>query len=168
VYRNVRDADGIRAFTPERHRARTSRQRNGPAPGARFSACVERLHPDSTFIPVQVLAELFNVLVKKGRRSREDATAAVLSWGDVFPLVETTRDVLLGAADLASAHQLGIWDAGVLAGAADARCRLLLSEDLQDGFTWRGVTVASAFHSPRPPLLAALLEGAAAERADRT
>ena len=36
--------------------------------------------------------------------------------------------------------------------------RLLLSEDLQDGFTWRGVTVANPFSASPHPLLAGLLE----------
>jgi hypothetical protein len=35
--------------------------------------------------------------------------------------------------------------------------RLLLSEDLQDGFTWRGVTVTNPFAAALHPLLAALL-----------
>ena len=39
--------------------------------------------------------------------------------------------------------------------AADAGCRLLLSEDLQDGFTWRGVTVVDPFADKPHPLLAA-------------
>lgn len=131
---------------------------NGAAKKAAALQMLERLQPESTLIPVQVLGELFNALVKKGRRSRRSATAAVLSWGDVFPLIETTGDVLLAAADLADVHQLGIWDATMLSAAADARCRLLLSEDLQDGFTWRGVTVANPFASPRHSLLAALLD----------
>jgi len=42
--------------------------------------------------------------------------------------------------------------------AAEAGCRLLLSEDLQDGFTWRGVTVVNPFAAERHPLLAALLD----------
>jgi predicted nucleic acid-binding protein len=41
--------------------------------------------------------------------------------------------------------------------AAENRCRLLLSEDFQDGFTWRGVTVANPFAAQRSPLLHALL-----------
>jgi predicted nucleic acid-binding protein len=45
----------------------------------------------------------------------------------------------------------------MLAAAADAGCRLLLSEDLQEGFTWRGVTVVNPFADTRHPLLAALL-----------
>jgi hypothetical protein len=33
-----------------------------------------------------------------------------------------------------------------------------LSEDLQEGFTWGGVTVINPFASPQHPLLQALLE----------
>ncbi len=112
-----------------------------------------QLTPDSTFIPVQVLGELLVVLVCKAGRSRRDATAAVLGWGDAFPLIDTSPAVLLSAMDLVSAHQLHTWDAAILAAAADAGCRVLLSEDLQDGFTWSGVTVVNPFASAPNPLL---------------
>ena len=59
---------------------------------------------------------------------------------------------------LARDHQLGIWDAVILASAADAGCRLLLSEDLQDGFSWSGVTVANPFVSKPNPLLKRLVQ----------
>lgn len=121
---------------------------------------LETLAPESTFVPVQVLGELFGVLVRKAGWSRATAGAAVLSWGDAFPLIESSNDVMLAAADLATAHQLGIWDAVILSAAADARCRLLLSEDLQDGFTWRGVTVTNPFLPSRHPLLDAMMESA--------
>ena len=75
-----------------------------------------------------------------------------------FPLIDTSSSVLLAAMALAKDHQLGIWDAVMLSAAADAACRLLLSEDLQEGFTWRGVTVTNPFVSPRHPLLEALLQ----------
>jgi predicted nucleic acid-binding protein len=120
-------------------------------------ALLQSLPPDTTLVPVQVLGELHAVLVRKARKSRPDAAAAVLSWGDAFPLIETSNDVLLAAMDLAHAHQLSIWDAVILSAAADARCRLLLSQDLQEGFTWRGVTVTNPFASSRHPLLDALL-----------
>jgi len=120
-------------------------------------ALLQALPPESTLVPVQALGELFAVLVRKARKSRADAAAAVLSWGDAFPLIETSNDVLLAATDLAQAHQLSLWDAVMLSAAADARCRLLLSEDLQEGFTWRGVTVTNPFASRRHPLLEALV-----------
>lgn len=130
---------------------------NGPQNKQAAIALLQALPPESTLLPVQALGELFSVLVRKARRSRADASAAVLSWGDAFPLIETSNDVLLAATDLAQAHQLSLWDAVMLSAAADARCRLLLSEDLQDGFTWRGVTVTNPFASPRHPLLEALI-----------
>lgn len=118
---------------------------------------LQALPPESTLVPVQALGELFTVLVRKAGKSRADAAAAVLSWGDVFPLIETSNEVLLAATDLADAHQLSLWDAVMLSAAADARCRLLLSEDLQEGFTWRGVTVTNPFAARRHPLLEALV-----------
>jgi predicted nucleic acid-binding protein len=121
---------------------------------------VAKLPPEATLIPVQALAELFSVLVRKAGRSRENARDAVISWGDSFPLIETSPEVLLAATELSAGHQLGWWDAVMLAAAADAGCRLLLSEDFQDGFTWSGVTVANPFASPRHPLLEALIAGA--------
>ena len=63
---------------------------------------------------------------------------------------------MIAATDLAAQHHLGIWDSVILASAADAGCRLLLSEDMQDGFTWNGVTVANPFAPSLHPLLAAM------------
>jgi predicted nucleic acid-binding protein len=130
---------------------------NGAIMKKRALDVVEKLSPEATVLPAQTLGELFNVLVKKGRWSASRAAGAILSWGDTYPLAETTPDVVLAALDLARNHQFGIWDAIVLASAADAHARLLLSEDLQDGFTWRGVTVVNPFAANRHPLLNALL-----------
>jgi predicted nucleic acid-binding protein len=118
---------------------------------------IDRLAPETTLLPVQVLGELFGVLVRKARRSPSSARDAVLSWGDAFPLIDTSNDVLAAACDLAGDHRLSIWDAIIVAAAANAGCRLLLSEDLQDGFTWSGVTVAHPFAATRHALLDALI-----------
>ena len=131
---------------------------NGEPRRRQSLAMLKRLAPASTLLPVQVLGELFNVLTTRGGRSRAEARDAVLHWGDTFPLIETSSSVQLVAMHLADNHQLGIWDSLVLAAAADASCRLLLSEDLQDGFTWNGVTVANPFAVKRHALLEAMLQ----------
>lgn len=118
---------------------------------------IQKLPQEATVIPVQVLGELFNVLVRKAGKSRDVARTALLSWRDTFPVVETSPDVLLTAADLAVDHQFGIWDAVILSAASHAGCRLLISEDLQEGFTWAGVTIVNPFALPRHALLDALL-----------
>jgi predicted nucleic acid-binding protein len=133
---------------------------NGTPMKAAAIELIERLVPESTFIPIQALGELFHLLVRKAGRSRAAAGAAVLSWGDAFPLIETSPEVLLAATSLSDAHQLGVWDSIILSAAADARCRLLLSEDLQEGFTWRGVTVTNPFAQVRHTLLDPLLRPA--------
>ena len=122
-------------------------------------ALIERLPQESSFLPVQALGELYHVLVRKAGRTPERARAAILSWQDAFPQIETSSSVLNAAADLAADHGLGIWDAITLSAAAAAGCRLLLSEDMQHGYTSNGVTVVNPF-APKPhDLLAQLLSG---------
>ena len=120
-------------------------------------AVVSRLTPQSTLLPVQVLGELYSVLMRKGGHSRSKARDIVHEWGDMFPLIETSSSVQLMAMELSVNHQLSPWDAVILSAAADAGCRLLLSQDLQDGFTWSGVTVVNPFAETRHPLLDAVL-----------
>jgi len=118
---------------------------------------VQKLPEGATLLPVQVLGELFNLLVRKAGRTRAKARTAILSWRDAFPVIETSEETMLAAADLATDHQLGIWDAVIMSAAAEAGCRLLLSEDLQQGFTWKGVTVTNPFSTAKHPLLESLL-----------
>jgi predicted nucleic acid-binding protein len=120
-------------------------------------ALIQGLPPGAVALPVQALGELFNVLVRKAKRRPARARAAVLGWRDAYPTVETSAAIMVNAMDLASVHGLTIWDSVVLAAAAEAECRLLLSEDLQDGFTWRGVTVTNPFAASVHPLLGALV-----------
>jgi predicted nucleic acid-binding protein len=121
-------------------------------------ALIRKLPQGAGVVPIQVLGELFNVLVRKAGKSRGEARDALLSWRDAFSVVETSSEAMLAAADLATDHQLGIWDAVILSVAAQGGCRLLLSEDLQEGFTWAGMTVVNPFAAPRHALLQALLE----------
>lgn len=122
---------------------------------------IARLPEDGTFVPVQALGELFHVLIRKAGRPSDRARAAILSWQDAFPLIETSPGILFAAADLATEHRLSIWDSVIFSAAAAAGCRLLLSEDLQEGFTWSGVTVTNPFAKPRHELLTELLGGRA-------
>lgn len=118
---------------------------------------IEQLPGNEVVLPAQTLGELSRVLTAKAKRSAEQTREAVLSWADSFEVADSTWFAFQSALDLTVAHQLPIWDALVLAVAAESRCRLLLSEDFHNGFTWRGVTVANPFVEPRSPLLSALL-----------
>ena len=110
-------------------------------------ALLRDLAEQELMIPAQALGELFVVLTRKAGREAAAARAAVLAWSDSFPMIHTTPAVMVDAMELATTHRLGFWDAVMLAAAAQAGCRLLLLEDMQDGFTWRGVTVENSFRA---------------------
>lgn len=118
---------------------------------------VSSLPQGSVILPAQTLGELHRVLTGKSRLNPHAAEQAVLSWADSFEVADSTWPAFQSAFNLAADHKLQIWDALILSVAAENRCRLLLSEDLQNGFTWRGVTVTNPFASPRPALLESLV-----------
>jgi predicted nucleic acid-binding protein len=65
---------------------------------------------------------------------------------------------MLDAIELATAHRLGIWDSVIVAASIAAGCQLLLSEDMQDGFSWSGLTVVNPMMDTVHPLLAVVLD----------
>jgi predicted nucleic acid-binding protein len=111
----------------------------------------------SVILPVQVLGELSRVLFRKGRMSRQQVgreLAKLTVNAEMFPTdVRAFEEAVL----LSQAHDIDIWDSVIVAVAAEAKCDLLLSEDMNDGFTWRGVIVANPFAERKQPLLASIL-----------
>lgn len=126
---------------------------NGAAMQRRAIDLLERLAAAEILLPVQVLGELAAVLVRKAGRSKAEARAVILEWSDAYPAADTSASVMITSLGLAADHDLGLWDAVILSAAASAGCRLLLSEDFQNGFTWNGVTVADPFAEDRHRLL---------------
>lgn len=103
---------------------------NGAAMKRASLELVEKLPQDTVLLPVQALGELLNVLVRKAGRSPARARRAILTWQDAFPLIETSAEVMLAATDLATDHQLSIWESVIFSATAAAGCCLLLLEDL--------------------------------------
>ena len=118
---------------------------------------IARVRSETLVVPAQVLGELFNVLEREAKYPRQAARKAILDWVDLFVVIDTASEILLNAVDLAVEHKFQIWDAVILSAASNADCQILLSEDMQDGFTWSGVTVVNPFAEKPNPLLAALL-----------
>jgi predicted nucleic acid-binding protein len=121
---------------------------NGPAQQQQAASVIDlvRRSQADLVIPVQVLGEVFAVLRRKSGWPPDKVRQSLVDWRASGAIVPTTEMVLLRAADLAVDHLLGFWDSVIFAAAAEANCRVLLSEDMQDGFTWGGVTVINPFH----------------------
>ena len=119
---------------------------------------IEQLPAELVLLPAQALGELFRVLTHKAKRGAEPSRKAIMTWADSFEIADSSWPAFQAAIDLAIDHGLQIWDALIMSVAAENRCRMLLSEDLQDGFIWRGVTVVNPFASPSSPLLNNILQ----------
>lgn len=109
-------------------------------------------------VATQVMGELYNVLVRKARMPTDEAAELVHTLTGGYRLIGSDHDDMADALALAASHNFQIWDALILCVAARAGCGLLLSEDMHDGFVYRGTTVANPFAEKPHPLLASLLE----------
>lgn len=118
---------------------------------------LRRISPEYVLLPAQVLGELFRVLTGKAKCTPDMARSRILQWADSFEVMDSTWSAFQSAFDLTEDHGFQIWDALILSVAAENHCRILLSEDMQHGFTWRGVTVVNPYKIPYHPLLLPLL-----------
>ena len=125
---------------------------------ARAIRLIEQLPADLVLLPAQTLGELFRVLAGKAKREPGLVREAIMAWADSFEVADSSWSAFQAAIDLATDHKLQMWDALIMAVAAENRCRLLLSEDLQSGFIWRGVTVVNPFAEPSSPQLDNILQ----------
>lgn len=120
-------------------------------------ALVEHLPADRIAVPAQVLGETFRVLVHKQGLARAEARQRLMAWPEAAAILPTNLDAMARAMALAADHQIPIWDAVILAVAAENGCAVLLSEDFQDGLAFNGTTVVNPFATPPHPLLSQLL-----------
>lgn len=129
--------------------------------GARREQALEllrRIADEELVLPTQVAGELYNILTRKGGHPPKVAREIVRKWAAEIGLTAPSSATMNAALEGAAFFNLQIWDALILTIAAEAGCALLLSEDMQDGFVYRGVTVANPFAETPHPLLASLLE----------
>ncbi len=119
---------------------------------------LKALQPSDMVMATQVAGEFYNILVKKGGSPPMLARKIVQDWGSTIGLTAYSPQTMQIALEGAGFFQLQIWDALILTIASEEGCQLLVSEDLQDGFVYRGVTVANPFAERLHPLLASLLD----------
>jgi predicted nucleic acid-binding protein len=108
-------------------------------------------------VPQQALGELYSVL-SRVRGDREKARTKLIKVMEEFEAITSDVVCFTDAIDLATEHKLQLWDSLIIATAASGGCSLLLSEDMQDGFAWRGVTVVNPFAKKMHKRLKRVLE----------
>lgn len=99
-------------------------------------------------ISVQVLNEFVSVVRGKFRKNWSLAEAALTEVRALLdPPLSLTIDTHERAVAIARRHHLHIYDALIVASAAEADCGLLLTEDMADGMSIGGVTIRNPFRT---------------------
>lgn len=115
------------------------------------------ISPDQIVVPVQSVSETLYWLVNRAKLPRVDASERAQFWLSNYVSQAMTLAVMTGALEIISVHGLQVFDAIILACAIEAGAQVLLSEDMQHGFRWRGVTVVNPFRAEPHPLIKSLV-----------
>jgi len=112
-------------------------------------------------VGLQVLGELYTVLTRKLKQDPSTARQVVESVSTLFEPFGYSEDNVFAALNLAESGAASYWDGLVLSAAESAGCSILISEDLQNEFSYGGLKVISPFSDGKPNLeLFGLLEAA--------
>lgn len=104
----------------------------------------ELMSTGTAVLSLQVLQEYFAVATKKLGIPADRARQRIELLGRLDVVILGVED-LLSAIDLHRLHQFWIWDALVIRAALNAGCRVLYSEDLQDGRRIDGLEIVNPF-----------------------
>ena len=105
------------------------------------------LDRDDVVLSAQVLQEFY---VQATRPTKADplahdaAVSLIESWLR-FRVIETTVPLVQQALATAARWQVSYWDAAIVEAARIGNCPVVLSEDLQPGMNFAGVTVQNPF-----------------------
>jgi predicted nucleic acid-binding protein len=117
-----------------------------------------RLSKGELIIPFQVCVETLQVLTRKMGVSRAEASERLAKWRRYGSVPDVSREALDLAASAIETTNFQVFDCLILATAHLAGASLLVSEDMADGFSWRGVTVVNPFATPLHPTLQETLD----------
>jgi len=121
---------------------------------------MQRAEDADCILCLQSLAEFFYAVTRKRLLTPDAARRWIDSWRVAFPVYAASEDCLVEAIDLHRRHRFPFWDALLWATAREAGCRLLLSEDFQDGLAIGGLRSVDPFAAANGPLLEAALPAA--------
>jgi predicted nucleic acid-binding protein len=103
---------------------------------------------ESTVLSVQVLGEFFTVVTRQIKQpmNQVEAKEAVELFSNLI-IQEIDLGMVQRAIDTLKSYKISYWDALIVAAAERARCQRILSEDLNDGQLYNGISVINPFKS---------------------
>jgi predicted nucleic acid-binding protein len=120
---------------------------------ARAVEMIERASRGDCVQTLQSYGECFRVLVHKQGLDARLAAAQITRLRSLFAVTAAQPDRLDVAMEAVARHGLSFWDAMLWATAKAAGCRLILSEDGQDGRDLDGVVLLNPFNPANAKLI---------------
>ena len=101
---------------------------------------------ETAVLSVQVIGEFFTVVTKRipNPLSAEEAEQ-VLDLLSILPVIDLDFRMIRHAIEIHRQHGIAYWDALIVAAAHRADCTQILTEDLNAGQSYEGVTVVNPF-----------------------
>lgn len=110
-------------------------------------------------LSTQALGEFLHVVSRKGMMPRLEAADRVGELRLAFEVVGIDLESFDAGVLAARGSHYSVWDSILLATVERAGCTLLLSEDLQDGGRFGGVSIVNPFKGRKLPKRAAMALG---------
>ena len=108
-------------------------------------------------LTLQAIREFFHVVTRKGKVAPSEAAIVVEGLRATFPVRAAGQATLDIAVPAILKHNLSFWDAMLWATVQQACCRVLLSEDFQDGRKLGKVKFLNPFEPGNQPLVERVL-----------
>ncbi|HWA89626.1 MAG TPA: PIN domain-containing protein [Rhizomicrobium sp.] len=105
----------------------------------------------------QAIFEFFHASTRKGKTSIGEATGIAYDLAANFRVLPPQPTIIEDALALQARYRLSIWDARLLAVCNAHGCTHLLSEDLQDGARYSGVSIVNPFNPDNDAAIESLL-----------
>lgn len=99
-------------------------------------------------VAAQVLGELLTVVRRRLPPAFPEAIKQVEDYADAFDVVETDASLLVLAAAFAERYRLQFWDALIWQASVRGKATVLLTEDMQHGFSADGMRAVNPFIAP--------------------
>lgn len=106
----------------------------------------ESIAAEGFVVSTQVLAEFYVTAIRRRLFGPAETLRLVRFWSE-HDTVAQTPELLIRGLELHQAHSLSMWDALVVQAAIDARCDVLLTEDLQHGRRFGDLEISNPFLS---------------------
>jgi predicted nucleic acid-binding protein len=109
-----------------------------------IEAVAEQLREETGVVSTQVLQE-YAVAAESKLKQDPDTVLRQVILLESLEVVVVTPPLIRRALELHHRYRIGYWDACILGAAEHARCKVVLSEDLNPGQLYAGLTVRNPF-----------------------